>query len=254
MRQPAQTSRTDSGQLRDALSITAPEDTTETTLHIEPLDGGTLVLPGFGLAHSFFRLDPSSIGVGAYDLLAGKGNPHMIEVADIEAINRTMRARSKHDLWGAITGVDLPWLAAATADLDLILASDEEWAAADGDAVVGAALAAACGPGRGVSVATKMLHLKRPRLFPVLDELVVEMLGGSIPEQAEKRAAAALPVVLHLRAQGRANVAQLKRIQGLLAAEGIERTLVRVLDAILWVAHPAAGVEGIRREFSTRLR
>jgi hypothetical protein len=205
------------------------------------------------LARVFFTRDASSIGAGAYDLLAGKGNPHTIDTTDIEAINRTMRARSKHELWSAITGVELPWLTAATTGLDLILTSDDEWRAADGDAIVAAALSAACGPGRGVSVATKMLHLKRPRLFPVLDELVVQLVGGAIPEDPAKRAAAAIPVVLHLRDQGRANAEQLSTIQKALADEGIDRTLVRVLDAILWFAHPASGIPGVRREFGVRM-
>jgi hypothetical protein len=138
-------------------------ETTDTTLSIERLDGGELVLAGLGLAHEFFTRDPSSVGV---------------------------------------VGVDLPWLAAATAELDLIETSEQTWNEVGGERVV-AALSAACGPGRGVSVATKMLHLKRPRLLPVLDELVVQVLGRSIPEAPERRAAAAIPILLHLREQGR---------------------------------------------------
>lgn len=155
------------------------------------LTAACLSCRGWGLAREFFTSDPSSVGVGAFDRLAGEGNPHTIEITDIKAINRTMRARSKHELWAAITGIGLPWLAAATADLDLILSSDEEWQSAGGDGVVAAALAAACGPGRGVSVATKIFHRKRPRLFPVLDELVVQLIGGAISEDPQKRASAA---------------------------------------------------------------
>jgi hypothetical protein len=33
-------------------------------------------------------------------------------------------------------------------------------------------------PGRDVSVATMMMHSKRPKLFPVLDALVVQSIGG----------------------------------------------------------------------------
>lgn len=34
------------------------------------------------------------------------------------------------------------------------------------------------GPRRDVAVITKMLHLKRPSLVPVLGSLVIEQLGG----------------------------------------------------------------------------
>jgi hypothetical protein len=38
----------------------------------------------------------------------------MIETGDIEALNRTMRARSPHSRWAPITGAPLGWLAAAS--------------------------------------------------------------------------------------------------------------------------------------------
>ena len=50
--------------------------------------------------------------------------------------------------------------------LDLIETDDERWEEAKGGELTSAALEATVGSGRGVSVATKMLHLKRPRLFP----------------------------------------------------------------------------------------
>ena len=48
---------------------------------------------------------------------------------------------------------------------------------------VEAAFAAMCGPYRGLSVVSKMLHLKRPRLIPLLDALVVEQLGPGVPSR-----------------------------------------------------------------------
>lgn len=223
-----------------------------TTLWIDRLDGERLVLDGLGLARAFFLGDASSIGAGSYDSLAGRGEVRRITTADIQAINRTMRARSSHQWWEPVLNRDLDWLSALDPALDLIAASDDEWRAVDGAELVTAALAAVIGPHRGASVASKVLHLKRPRLFPVLDEFVAVMLGRNMPEDASqsRRVKLAVGLVLHLRAQGRANLSQLQTINSTLKAEGVDRSLVRILDAVVWFSHPAAGVPNATREIT----
>lgn len=220
----------------------------KTILRLVRLDGDSLVIEGAALAKAFFAQDASSVGSGSYDSLAGRTSVHTIETSDIEALNRTMRARTAHSRWAPITGVHLPWLEEIDPSLDLIEADDAQWELADGERLVGAALLAVVGQGRGVAVATKMLHLKRPRLFPILDRFVVEMLGGRIPDDAlpNVRAQEATRLVVHLRRQGRDNIHALKEIQSQLSKQGFERSLVRILDAILWPSHPAARIRGGR--------
>jgi hypothetical protein len=223
-------------------------------LRLARLDGGELVLDGAGLTRVFFTTDPSSVGVGSDDSLAGVGVADRIEVADIQALNRTMRARSPHTSWADLIGSDLPWLRATPLDLDLIDSDPARWADTRGDALVGTAIRSTIGPGRGVSVATKLLHLKRPRLFPLLDALVVQLLGQpNMPDDPELRADHAVRLVLHLRDEGRRNSKALRAIQVRLAAEGCERSLVRILDAALWLSHPAAGGPGAPRRFIVEL-
>lgn len=227
------------------------------TLRIERLDGGLLVLDGWGLAARFFALDPSSVGVGSYDSLAGLGVRDRITDADITAINRTMRARSAKKWWQPIVNQPLAWLAALPEDLDLIETDHAAWSAAGGQDLVAGALAAGCGRGRGVSVTTKVLHLKRPLLIPVLDGLVVDQFGTSLPTEPDKRAEAAAraaDLVAHLREQGRANLSPLKRIRDRLAIDGTQRSLVRVFDAVLWLSHPGAVVAGAERSVTVELR
>jgi hypothetical protein len=60
------------------------------------LDGGLLELDGWGLASTFFAADPSSLGMGSSDPLCGRTGRDEIEIADVEALNRTMRARTAH--------------------------------------------------------------------------------------------------------------------------------------------------------------
>ncbi|MHC6215193.1 DUF6308 family protein [Rhodococcus ruber] len=224
----------------------------DTMLRIDRLDGERLVLDGLGLARGFFLGDPSSIGAGSYDSMAGQGDRDRITTADVQAVNRTMRARSRHQWWEPILDSELAWLSAIDTTLDLIDTCDEEWQVADGESLATAALTATIGHRRGPSVATKVLHLKRPRLFPVLDDFVAVMLGVNMPGDAPtmRRITIALRLLLHLRAQGRVNLQQLQTIHTRLRAEGIDRSLVRILDAIVWFAHPAAGVSNAVREIT----
>jgi hypothetical protein len=224
-------------------------------LRIDRLDGERLVLDGYGLARGFFLGDPSSVAPGSYDSLAGRGVRDQITSADITAINTTMRARSPHRSWEQIANRDLEWLAAIDPDLDLLATDDAQWREADGARLSQLALRDAIGPGRGPSVATKILHLKRPRLFPVVDDFVAVMLGSNMPADATptRRAEIAWTLMAHLREQGRANLETLNGIRDELHRLGIARPLVRILDAIVWFSHPAAGVPGTAREIAVHV-
>jgi Family of unknown function (DUF6308) len=226
----------------------------EFEIHVERLDGELLILDGLALARGFFAGDPSSVGEAAFDSVAGLGNSERIELTDVMAMNRTMRARSPHTAWSAIIDAKAPWLSSVPAELDLLETTDTSWHAAKGDELIAAALAATIGPGRGMAVATKLLHLKRPRLFPMLDRLVAEMLGAGLPNDptSARRVEMAIHLTRAIRSEGRRNVDTLRRICEVLSAEGKERSLVRIFDAMLWLAHPAAGVEGVRRAIEVR--
>jgi hypothetical protein len=107
-----------------------------------------------------------------------------------------------------------------------------------------------------MAVATKLLHLKRPRLFPMLDRFVAEMLGAGLTNDPkdEQRLDTAVRLTQAIRFEGRRNLDALCKIRDALAAEGTQRSLVRLFDAILWFAHPAAGVAGVQRTIEVRLR
>jgi hypothetical protein len=205
---------------------------------ISRLDSGPrlVIEDAMGLALDFFSKDASSVGQKAYDARAGQGDPNRITADDVRAINETMRARARHSAWeNEFAAVEpLPWLKAISLDWDLIATDEAIWRAMNATALCAEAVAKATGPYRGPSVATKVLHLKRPRIFPVLDSLVLEQIGATSQP---------VPALLdHLRDVGRANFEQLGEVRAALDNVGYRRTLIRILDALLWASHPDAGL------------
>jgi hypothetical protein len=193
------------------------------TVTIERMDKGPrLILENADqLAILFFTRDASSVGKDPFDAHAGVGALDSITDDDVRAINATMGARSPHEAWRPLTdAASLDFLQALDIGVDLLAMTDHEWD---------------IGPYRNLAVATKILHLKRPGLFPVLDSLVVDQLGGSGRDPID--------MVSHVRQQGLANIAALSAIQmqlaGLTVQNGpILRTRVRILDGLLWTSHP----------------
>ncbi len=217
------------------------------TITINRLDSGPrlVIEDAAGLAWDFFTKDDSSVGRTAFDAKVGQGDPFVIAEEDVVAINQTMRARSPHKVWADV--MDQP----ARAELlsldptwDLYATSDDDWARLDCEHVIGSVLTrmiAPVSPGRNLSVLTKVLHLKRPNLIPVLDSLVVNQIGG--------RGKTPHKLVGHMRQQGRANLESLHAIQAWLATQTIPktgdrivRTKVRILDALLWASNPSSGL------------
>jgi hypothetical protein len=226
------------------------------TLRIEREDEELLLVDGLALVRSIIEGDPSA-QPGGYDSLAGKGDVARITEADVTAINQTMRARSGHKYWQQTYGDPQEWLTALGPGHYITEPHDRDWAAARGDEVVLDAIAACLQPGIGLAGATKVLHLKRPRLFPVLDSLVVQMMGINVGDEMTRaqRIAVAQRVTAAIRREGRRNIDALRAIQGeVIDGGGISLTLVRILDICLWFAHPAAGVPGARREMHVRVR
>ena len=230
----------------------------EQLIHVERRDEEVLIIgEPLTLARAFFTGDRSSVGEDSFDRLAGGGEADKIVLDDIKAVNRTMRARSPHKNWAAIINGHFGWLTAIPDDLDLLESGGDEWMAANGDELIDAALTAVLGKGRGLAVATKVLHLKRPRLFPVLDRFVAEMFGVNVPSAPtpEQRQAIGHQLVQTVRREGRRNIEVLRWIQQKLHDEGdIDRPLARIFDGLVWFSHPAASVVGATRSIEVRLQ
>lgn len=208
-------------------------------LRVERLDGGPplVIEEPTRLALDYFRAD--LVAATGYDAMAGQGDPNRITDEVILAINR-FGARSPRAAWAdLIAAGELTWLARIDVTWDLIELSDRDWDRFGCSEAILAALGATMGvPYRAQAVATKVLHLKRPRLFPILDAFVVQQIGG-VGEGATLEHS--LRSILHLRRQGQPQAQLLADISARLLGIGLDRSPVRVLDSLLWVTHPAAG-------------
>ncbi len=203
--------------------------------------GGALVFPEPAPLVRWFVSGNS----GGYDGWAKVTLPNRITSEDISALNRFARARTPERHWaGVIADRRCLWLKALSPEWDAAATGEEEWAAQDVSARLEAAFAVLCGPYRGISVASKLLHLKRPRLIPLLDALVLEQLGVPVPGGNDDgvRAAAAAELTTHLAAQARANRDALAELRSELADEEPDLTAIRLIDILLWASHPAAGL------------
>ena len=212
----------------------------ETTLRIQRRDGDLLALEAGPIAELFFS-QPITSG---YQRASISTRPDAILWRDIDLINSYMGARSPNRVWQPLVGKRPRWLTNINPRLDLIRASPHTWKAVGGDDLIRKALLACVGPGRNIAVATKLLHLKRPRLFPILDRVVVELLGErfGVKSEADARAGDAANLILHLRDEGRANLPALRETQARVNAVTQQRVpLIRILEAVLWASNPSAG-------------
>lgn len=214
--------------------------------------GQLLIQDAERLALAFFQNDISSLGAISYDECARTTKPYEpFADHDIPPIQTGMRLRR-------LKGATWDWLLHES-PIEFLTDCDPSWdlAELDGEAwhtardAMLAALDDFIGANRGPAVATKFLHFKRCSLFPILDSVVVEMTGLRIPaltssrdpatieRNRQARVEATLFACERLREHALANLEALWEIQDMLGEQGIDRPLVRILDALLWSIHPA---------------
>ena len=184
----------------------------------------------------FFVSNVNSVGPSACDRRAASlaNPPDQFAGADVYAINTTMMARTGYTHWVQFTKspAPLPWLQALDTSWDLFTMDDQAWMAAKCETQILAALTALMAPYRTTSITIKLLHLKRPALIPICDSYICAMVGkraGNAADTAE--------LIVTVREVGRANLDALQEISRRLRGIGINRTLVRILDSVLWSAY-----------------
>jgi hypothetical protein len=200
------------------------------------LPGGIRIDYADEKAALFFLVDPSSAGEASYDRwVASPNNPaNSFVPKDVTAINTTMAMRSSAEHWNAFTtGIPPTWLQAIDPNWDIVELSAHDWNAQQCQSAIDSAVIAMNGPYRRAAGVTKMLHIKRPLLFPICDSYVMTMVG-----QQASNAPSTCRLISSIRDVGVANRDALRDISDKLASIGIERSLVRILDALMWFDAP----------------
>lgn len=188
-----------------------------------------------GLVLRFFTEDPSSVGTTSYDAyIAAASAPNRVVDEDVVAINSTMAARSPHKDWADLIGRgDLEELTAVDREWDLFLTSDEIWRERNIPDVLHRLFSVVIGKGIAIARATKVLHIKRPALIPVCDSYVLALMGIF-----GVSAASGVALIEHLRDLRPELRPTLISLQASLRDAGHERSLVRIMDALVWSSYP----------------
>ncbi len=176
------------------------------------------------------------MGDRSYDsyIASGSSPLNRITLEDVVAINTTMGARSPHTDWTeVISRRVLPELRAIDVKWDLFSTPDRIWKHEPIAERVAALVDRVLGKGIGLARATKVLHIKRPRLIPICDSYVLRLMG--LPG-ADGESVAAL--VEHLRNVRGEMQPTLVEIRGKLLELGYDRTLLRIADALIWSSYP----------------
>lgn len=228
------------------------------TLTLQRADGTRFRIENpHDIALRFFREDPSSaydVTRNGYDAWIQHNRDNVpwrnaIVPRDIQVINGSnMHMRSPMKAWQAFaTGAALPWLTVIDNDWSLSELDGSAWQEAR-DRLLAAVRELLQSKGIAIAGATKILHMKRPCLVPILDSYVGQVLGTPKPESHKSRqvdwAAAMFDL---LRSQLRDNAAVIASVTRYLAEQGLVRFPVRVLDALLWSAMPGSPFYGAMR-------
>lgn len=216
-------------------------------------EGGLVINHADTVALEFFEGDISTATEQSYDECARRTDPNapflQEDVAPIRTGMRLGRLRQPTWEW-LVDESPRAFLTELGPQWDLVAMSDEDWPAVQ--RAIASSLYDFMGAGRGAPVATKFLHYKRRRLFPILDSAVMAMLGLRIPdpttsktpaavEQSRKRRAETTARACgYVRAVARENMESLQAIQEMLLEQGKDRSTVRILDALVWSVHPAS--------------
>jgi hypothetical protein len=150
-----------------------------------------------------------------------------VEAEDVQAIWSTMRIRgSRAPLDDLVPLGDIPEVDAMDGGWELMTLDEETWRTQAVPAIRGALERLNPIPGMGPAIMTKLLGLKRPRLVPLCDSYVLDLIGVAVPTERERRhqrPGALIVAIELLRTQGQANLQTLRAIQERLARAGYER-------------------------------
>lgn len=159
-----------------------------------------------------------------YDGVMTSG-PDQITDEDRRIANQ-IAARISAEIWAQIVGQPIEKIG----DWDLLNMSDFEWQ--NRKNVIYQMLGVLVGhPGIGVARLTKALHRKRPKLIPICNSVVLNALGVSAGNKADR----IIACMDRLRIIGHKQLFRLQELRKLSKQLGAEMTELRILELLYWV-------------------
>lgn len=199
------------------------------------------------MAMVFFKEDPSSrygLDKKGYDAwIAERAQDRdwlqTVTKDDIDIINGSnMHMRSPLHVWTQfLSHGPLHWLQDIPSTTRLEHLEESDWVR-HGQAIQVAIETLIEPNGISIAGATKILHMKRPLLIPILDSYVGSVLQTSKPRKKTELASWSWRTIVQLRSILLENRDSMSTIQEILQREGIARSQVRILDALLWTLDP----------------
>lgn len=156
---------------------------------------------------------------------------------DLESANNLSAQMSPHDFRMILGNPEIPGLLVGVRDVELGNLNDEEWE--DVKLAVRPLLSAFISIRNvGLAKTTKILHLKRPHLLPILDSFVVKFLTGNDMEKNLFSGEETLRIGLGTLELARKDIVQnraaLDELQRRLSDLPTPLTIVRMYDILCW--------------------
>lgn len=157
------------------------------------------------------------------------GSENRFIAEDGQLLNSAMATRLSSDRFQELLALgSFPALKALRPDWDLAELTEQTWD--ERAPLIQQAIEEIWGPGRRAAVTTKLLHLKRPQLIPIIDPQVAWTLGWR-----GHTVVALVGAIGQVRSVANQNLEGLDSIRtSLFERANLRRTRVRILEAILW--------------------
>ncbi len=178
------------------------------------------------------------------EIYAGYDDRHSINnsvtLADISSANNLYAMIGRYDKNESNRILDqtgkLSTLLAEIPDTPIYQYSDEEWSNIK-PKIQSLLVKMTSIHGVGIAKSTKILHLKRPELFPVLDSFVVQFLTGKTLSSSQRDISLAIKNLDISRELIQTQIIEFTELQQSLGDLPISLTMVRLFDILCWSTH-----------------
>lgn len=168
-------------------------------------------------------------GIGDFDLRARYAVDSVVDDADIRVMNGRMATRADTPVWVARMREASPWIDRIPITWSPVRIEPDSPQAREAVDLIANAIDRAGARWPYVAVVTKLLHLRRPHLVPIIDSYLLDQLGGG---------GGLTNTIERIHREAWRNREPLAVIADRLADHRLRRSELRILETCLWASHP----------------